>query len=195
MKRVGLTGGIGSGKSTVARIFQSLGVPVYFADDRGKHLLVHDVDLKEAIVERFGEEILQDNEIHRPALASIVFSDSASLSDLNALIHPAVNRDYRAWCEASESDIPYTLKEAAILFETGGHRQMDAVILVTAPEEMRIERVMKRDDVSKEAVLSRIARQWSEEDKIPLADYLILNDGEHSLIEQVITLHKELIES
>lgn len=192
MKGVGLTGGIGSGKTTVARIFQGLGIPIYFADERGRFLLDHDLQLKEAIVKRFGEQLIESGNLNRAALAQIVFNDPSSLADLNALVHPAVNRDYRAWVESMDPETPYYLKEAAILFETGGHRQLDAVILVTAPEELRIQRVMARDGVKEEDVRARMSHQWMEEEKLPLADYLIVNDGEHSLIEQVMALHEEL---
>lgn len=189
MKRIGLTGGIGSGKTTVARIFHSLGIPIYYADERGRHLLQQDVDLKDAIRKEFGDEVMVDQAIDRKALGSIVFKNPNRLAALNALVHPAVGRDYRAWCEATEGEAPYTIKEAAILFETGGHREMDATILVTAPEELRIERVMSRDGVTREEVLARMKNQWPEKDKVELADHIITNDGEHSLVLQVMDLH------
>lgn len=193
MKRVGLTGGIGSGKSTVARIFQGLGIPIYSADDRGKYLLDHDLELKDAVRVAFGEAIYPDGNLDRKALGAIVFDDSERLSELSAMVHPAVGRDYRAWCEATAfEDIPFTIKEAAILFEAGGYREMDSIIVVTAPEELRIARVMSRDGVDEEAVQARIDKQWPEGDKVALADYIIVNDGEHSLIEQAVELWKEL---
>ena len=193
MKRVGLTGGIGSGKSTVARIFQSLGVPIYFADDRGKYLLDHDLELKEAVRAAFGESVYPGGKLDRKALGAIVFDSPDRLSELSALVHPAVGRDYLAWCEATAvEDNPFTIKEAAILFETGGYREMDATIVVSAPEELRISRVMSRDGVEEDAVRARMDRQWPEGDKVALADYVIVNDGELSLIEQVVELHKEL---
>lgn len=193
MKRVGLTGGIGSGKSTVARIFQSLGIPIYFADDRGKYLLDHDIELKHAVTAAFGNEIYPESKLDRKALGTIVFQDPDRLKELNALVHPAVGRDYRAWCEATATeDIPFTIKEAAILFETGGYKDMDVNIVVTAPEELRIARVMERDVIDESAVRARMDQQWPEGDKVLLADYVIVNDGEISLIEQVVELWKEL---
>jgi dephospho-CoA kinase len=193
MKRVGLTGGIGSGKSTVASIFEQLDIPVYFADDRGKYLLDHDLELKDAVRAAFGEEVYPEGKLDRKVLGAVVFSDPEKLTQLNALVHPAVGRDYRAWCEATATeDVPYTIKEAAILFETGGYTEMDVNLVVTAPEEMRIARVMARDEVDEEAVRARMERQWPEGDKVMLADYVIVNDGEHSLIEQVMALHREL---
>lgn len=189
---VGLTGGIGSGKSTVARIFETLGIPVYTADDRAKFLMDRDVDLMEAIKSRFGPAIYTEQGLDRQALSDIVFRDGDALKDLNALVHPAVGRDFRAWVEGMEPDIPYAIKEAAILFETGGHREMGVNILVTAPEELRIQRVMERDGVSEEDVEARIAKQWPDSDKEPLADHIIINDGVHSLIEQVMAIHEGL---
>lgn len=193
MKRVGLTGGIGSGKTTVARIFQSLGIPIYFADDRGKYLLDHDIELMVAVTAAFGSAIYPDGKLDRKALGAIVFQDPARLKELNALVHPAVRRDYRAWCEATATeDIPFTIKEAAILFETGGYKEMDVTIVVSAPEELRIARVMDRDGVEEREVRARMDQQWPEGDKVLLADYVIVNDGEHSLIEQVVELYREL---
>ncbi len=193
MKRVGLTGGIGSGKSTVARIFQSLGIPVYFADERGKYLLDHDIELKDAVSAAFGQEIYPEGRLDPKALGAVVFQDPERLKELNALVHPAVGRDYRAWCEATLTEaIPFTIKEAAILFETGGYKEMDETIVVSAPEELRVARVMERDGVEEEAVRARMERQWPEGDKVMLADYVIVNDGENSLIEQVVELWKVL---
>lgn len=192
MLRIGLTGGIGSGKSTVAKIFESFDIPVYYADDRAKFLMHHDVDLKNGLLETFGHEVWNDEGLNRALLAEIVFNDDEQLRKLNSLVHPAVGRDYRAWCETTQGEAPYSIKEAAILFETGGDREMDRVILVTAPEDVRIERVMKRDEVSEESVRSRMAKQWKDEEKIPLADHIIDNSGDESLILQVQAIDKAL---
>jgi dephospho-CoA kinase len=192
VKRIGLTGGIGSGKSTVARIFSQLGIPIYYADERGKYLLVHDLELKEAVKRAFGEAIYPNDALDAKALGAVVFNDPECLTALNALVHPAVRRDYIAWCEATQGEAEYSIKEAAILFETGGQREMDATIVVTAPEPLRIERVMQRDGVGAAAVQSRLDRQWPEGDKVALADYIIVNDGDHSLIEQVKALDAEI---
>ncbi|NNC82265.1 MAG: dephospho-CoA kinase [Flavobacteriales bacterium] len=192
MIRVGLTGGIGSGKTTVARIFSALGVPIYYADERAKYLMHHDVDLKVAVSVEFGPRAYVDGELDRAYLSSVVFADRDRLKALNRLVHPAVRRDYRAWLEGLSGDAPYCIKEAAIIFETGGHKELDRTILVTAPEDLRIERVMQRDDVSEEQVRSRMKEQWSDADKLDLADHVIQNDGKHSLIEQVMDLHEIL---
>ncbi|MDA0714306.1 MAG: dephospho-CoA kinase [Bacteroidetes bacterium] len=192
MKRIGLTGGIGSGKTTVAKLFATLGAPIYMSDDRAKALMHSDLDLKQAITERFGQEVYPKGELDRKSLADRVFSNPAELADLNALVHPAVGQDFRAWLETMEQDgHPYIIKEAAILFETGADKEMDEVIVVTAPESLRIDRVMKRDGVDEASVRARISKQWTEEDKLERADHVIVNDGEHSLIEQVLALNKQ----
>jgi len=195
MRRIGLTGGIGSGKTTVARIFERLRIPIYYSDERAKQLMTVDIDLVDAVTKEFGPDIYSDGQLNRKALADIVFSNPARLKALNALVHPAVGRDFRAWCEGVSPATDYVVKEAAIIFETGGHRFLDEVIMVSAPEQLRLERVMARDGVEESAVRARMDRQWSEEDKLQLADHVILNDGSISLIEQVVDLHKELIEA
>ena len=195
MIRVGLTGGIGSGKTTVAHIFESLCVPIYYADDRAKFLLDQDVELRQQVITEFGAHVYtEDGDLDKAKLATIVFKDAAKLADLNALVHPAVGRDYRAWCETMINASVYSIKEAAILFETGIHREMDLNILVTAPETLRIRRVIERDGVTEDQVRARMERQWPDGDKIPLADFLIVNDGEHSLIEQVTQLHQLILD-
>ena len=162
------------------------------SDDRAKALMHSDLDLKQAITERFGQEVYPKGELDRKSLADRVFSNPAELADLNALVHPAVGQDFRAWLETMEQDgHPYIIKEAAILFETGADKEMDEVIVVTAPESLRIDRVMKRDGVDEASVRARISKQWTEEDKLERADHVIVNDGEHSLIEQVLALNKQ----
>lgn len=192
--RVGITGGIGSGKTTVCRIFESLGVPVYYADDRAKWLIGHDADLKAGIVALLGESAyLPDGNYNRAWVGGIVFQDKAKLAALNALVHPAVERDSQQWhAEQIAKGAPYTLKEAALLVESGGYRFMDALIVVTAPEALRIARVVARDGTSAEAVQARMANQLPESAKLELADYVVKNDGEHLLIPQVQAIHRQL---
>ncbi len=194
MKKIGLTGGIGSGKTTVAKIFETLGVPVYYSDDRAKKIMEFDHDLISAITATFGEEVYVDGKLQRKVLANIVFTDPERLAELNKLVHPAVGRDFRAWCEGMSAENAYVLKEAAIIFETGGHKFLDQVLLVTCPEDLRIERVMARDGVEAQAVKDRMARQWSDADKVKLADHVIDNSPDVSLIDQVLALHKLMIE-
>ncbi len=189
--RIGLTGGIGSGKSTVARIFELLGVPVYDADDAAKRLMHRDEELKKAIKENFGEEIYKEGKLDRKLLASIVFNDPRKLELLNSLVHPATIRDAENWVEKQSA--PYIIKEAAIMFESGVNKMMDYVAGVSAPEELRIERVMKRDGVSREEVLRRMQRQMDEDKKMNLCDFILVNDEKQLLIPQVLELHQKLL--
>ena len=194
MLKIGLTGGIGSGKSTVARIFEVLGIPVYYADDRAKQLMVSDPDLIAGIKGLFGSKAyLPDGTLNRALIAERAFSEPSLLKKLEALVHPAVFTDGDRWHDAHQ-DVPYTIKEAALLFESGGYKKLDKVIVVTAPEEMRIQRVVHRDGTTREAVLARIRQQMPQEEKVRLADFVIVNDGNHSLIQQVGHIHRQLLQ-
>ena len=193
--RVGITGGIGSGKTTVCKIFECLGVPVYYADDRAKTLMTENENVVKKVRMLFGPEAYQkDGRLNRSYIAAIVFEDKRKLQSLNSIVHPAVFEDGERW-NACQSDVPYTLKEAALLFESGGHKFLDKIITVFAPVELRIERVMLRDGVSKEAVLTRMKNQMPEDEKIRLADFVIHNDGMQSLIQQVWQIHQQLCAS
>ncbi len=193
--RVGITGGIGSGKTTVCRIFEALGVPVYDADYWAKWLIVHDPEVRTAIVGLFGAEAyLPDGAYNRPFVAAIVFENPEKLAALNAAVHPAVERHSRAWHEQqARAGYPYTLKEAALMVESGSHRFLDALIVVTAPEEIRIRRVMERDGISEATVRARLRNQMPEAEKEALADFLIVNDGKHLIIPQVWVVHRSLL--
>ena len=192
MLLVGITGGIGSGKTTVCKIFEVLGIPIYYADDRAKHLMHDNVKLVAALKEAFGEDIYQNGQLDRPVLAAKVFNDAAKLEKLNSLVHPAVAEDSVSW-QMEHLDAPYTLREAALLFEVGTYKALNKIIVVTAPLEVRMQRVMARDKVTEEQVLARINSQWPEEKKIELADFIITNDGQE-LIPQVLAVHTELME-
>ena len=191
MMWVGLTGGIGSGKTTVASIFKQLGVPVYPADERTKELYAESHALREGMMDLLGPECYQGNELQTALVAQKVFGRPELLAHLNALVHPVVGADFEAW--ANRQSGPYLLEEAAILFETGIYRRMDCNILVTAPEEVRMHRVMKRSGLSETEVKQRMERQWPDEKKAKLADYIIHNTGEISLIHQVLKIHEDLI--
>ncbi len=192
--RVGLTGGIGAGKSSVAKIFHLLGVPVYYADDRAKHLMNTEPELRKAITDLFGTRAYADDgRINRPYLAKEAFGNPEKLQALEAIVHPAVFRDTERWEEEHE-DAPYTLREAALLFESGNYKNLDRIITVSAPEEVRIERILKRDKVPRKAILARIRRQWPEEEKIERSDFVIINDGRHLLIPQVLDIHQKLLQ-
>lgn len=189
---IGITGGIGSGKTTVCSIFAELGVPVYFADLRAKAVMVEDEVLRSAIRTAFGEEAYLGHELNRTHLAQQVFSSEERLAELNSLVHPAVARDFMEWT-SRQSGHPYILKEAAILFESGAYKAVNETVLVTAPLEMRIARVMERDRVTREEVLQRMDKQWPEDRKAELADHIIINDGDHLLIPQVLHLHQKFM--
>ena len=171
---IGLTGGIGSGKSTIASFYGSLGVPVYIADDEARKI-IYTQDATSELVEAFGEAILSDGRPDRAKIAGVVFNDSEKLKVLNDIIHPKVRQHFTEWVERN-SDEPFVIKEAAILFESGSYKDCDEIILVTAPKEIRIARVMKRDNVSREQVLERMAAQWDDQKKADLSDYIISND-------------------
>lgn len=193
MLHVGITGGIGSGKTTVCKIFEALGIPVYYADDRAKWLMEHRETLVRGIRELFGDEAYTpEGRLNRPWIAAQAFQDPELLNRLNQLVHPAVAEDGLNWQQA-QTGVPYTLKEAALLYESGSYRLLDKIIVVTAPLELRIQRVMERDQVDRKSVEQRIARQMLEEEKVALADYVIYNDGERSLILQVLDIHRALI--
>ena len=193
MLKIGLTGGIGSGKSTVARIFEVLGIPVYYADDRAKQLMASDPELIRAITGLLGAGAYDaEGRLNRSWIAQRVFADPALLKQLEALVHPAVLADGDSWFEA-QSGKPYAIKEAALLFESGGYKALDKIVVVTAPLALRIQRVVGRDKTTPEEVEARIRRQMPEEEKVGLADFVILNDGAHSLIRQVMDVHEQLL--
>lgn len=190
---IGLTGGIGSGKTTVSKVFKSLGVHVYYADDRAKWLMANDEQLKEEIQDAFGAESYDDEgNLNRAYLAERVFPDQKQLSQLNALVHPAVGRDFAAWVKEHRAQ-PYLLKEAALIFEAGSYKSLDKVIVVTSPKEERIKRVLLRDmQRSREQVLAIIDKQLSENERKRRADYLIDNSGKVLVIPQVMGLDQKL---
>lgn len=188
-KRIGITGNIGAGKTTVCREFERLGVPVYFADVRAKELMVSDAGLREGILETFGtRSYLQDGRIDRAYLAGQVFGDAAALARLNALVHPVVARDAAGWHDSHHT--PYTLHEAAILFEIGADAEYDAMVVVDCPYPVRQRRVMSRDGITVEAFAARANEQWPDDRKREAADYLIVNDGKRLILPQVLALDR-----
>ncbi|WP_099371117.1 dephospho-CoA kinase [Sphingobacterium sp. 1.A.5] len=190
--KIGITGGIGVGKSVVTRIFKVLGIPTYDADKEAKDIMVKNDAVRNSLISTFGSETyLEDGSLNREWLSSRVFSNSEELKKLNAIVHPAVIRDGEDWAAAQTS--LYSVKEAALLFESGSYKSLDFNILVSSPLEVRIERVMERDRVDREEVLRRIGKQMPEKEKEELCDFIIYNDDEHSLIEQVMDLHQRFI--
>lgn len=188
---VGLTGGMGSGKTTVANFFKELGVPVYIADTAGKELMNENSELRSKIISLFGEGAYTNKTLDRKFIADQVFNSSEKLEQLNSLVHPAVENDFQHWKSSQKS--PYVIYEAAILFETGGYKKCDNVILVTAPLEDRITRLQDRDQSSLEEIEARIQHQWSDEKKRKLSDFEIINTNLSTTKDHVRNLHKILI--
>lgn len=191
MLTIGLTGGIGSGKSLVGRVFEALRIPVFRADDHGRLVLDSDDEVKRAVKELIGEEAYTNELANRKYIAGIVFENDEKLQALNRIIHPAVGRAFQAW-KSSLGTVPYCIREAAILFESGTDQDCDRIICVSAPEELRIQRVMDRDSVSASDVRLRMAQQMPQSEKEERSDYVIQNDGTQPVIPQVMHVHREL---
>ena len=189
--RVGLTGGMGSGKTTVAAVFAALGIPVYSADDAAKRLMNEDESLKAQLIEKFGENTYTNGLLNRAHLAAEVFTDKDKLTLLNSIVHPATIADGEKWMQ--QQTTPYAIKEAAIIFESGSQRYLDYIIGVDAPVTLRIYRSMKRDHLSKEEVNARLNRQMDDAIKMKLCDFVINNNGQQAVLPQVIALHEQLL--
>ena len=183
MLKVGLTGGIGAGKSTVAKILEVLGFPVFYSDQEAKKLMEHDDNIIEKLKNCFGSSIYINQQLNRSSLASKVFQNEVLLEKLNNIVHPAVRNAFDKWTMIQKKSI--VINEAAILFETGAYQSFDKVILVTAPENIRMNRVMTRDNITKEQVIERMKNQWSDDKKIPLADHVIINDESTPVLPQI----------
>lgn len=188
---VGITGGIGSGKTTAAKIFESLGIPIYIADEKARTLTAENPEILSYIRETYGDGVFDENgALLRKKLGEKVFGDKEKLKALNEVIHPIVNRDFKEW--TAQQDAPYVLKEAAVLFESGNYTNCDYVILVVAPKEVRINRVMKRSGLSREDIEARMLHQWSDDDKLALSDFVIHNDDDHELMPQIYDIHEDI---
>ncbi|WP_458626223.1 dephospho-CoA kinase [Winogradskyella sp. PC D3.3] len=188
---VGLTGGIGSGKSTILECFKSYGVPVYIADDEAKALMNRSKVIKRKLIQLFGEKAYIDNQLNRPYLASKIFNDKALLSKMNAIVHPKVARHFKHWLEKQKAK--YVIKEVAIIFENNLQDQYDYIITVVADEDLRIQRVMQRDHTSMEKVKAIIKNQWPDADKISKSDFVIVNNNLQDAKEQVLKIHQTLL--
>lgn len=190
MLKIGLTGNIGSGKTTVSKVFEVLGVPVFYADDAAKSVMVSDAELIAGIKSAFGDAAyFDDGTLNRKHIAGIVFNDTVQLARLNALVHPATFRAFDEWIKNIGTNVPYVLKEAALLFESDSYKMCDYSITIKAPFETRVKRVMQRDGLTREEIESRESKQFSEENKSALADYIIINDDVQLVIPQVLELH------
>jgi dephospho-CoA kinase len=191
MLRIGLTGGIGSGKSTIARVFETLGIPVYYADAAAKRLMLTNETLKSDIIQHFGSQAYVDGALNRSYLAGIVFNDAYQLNLLNNLVHPVTIQDATQWMQAQQA--PYIIKEAALLFESYAKEGLSFIIGVSAPRHLRIQRVMQRDAVTKDEVEKRMQRQIDESIKMKLCDFVITNDEQQLVVPQVLKLHQHFI--
>lgn len=193
MLKIGITGNIGSGKTTVSKVFEVLGVPVFYADEAAKNVMTADEILIGEIKAAFGaDSYFNDGSLNRKHIANIVFNDTTQLAKLNSIVHPAVFRAFDTWV-ANIKNAPYVMKEAALLFESSSYKMCDKTIMVDAPLELRIKRVMQRDGFSREEILSREARQFTEERKVAMADFVIKNDATQLVIPQVLDLHAQFL--
>ncbi|MEZ0184601.1 dephospho-CoA kinase [Flavobacterium oncorhynchi] len=190
VKVIGLTGGIGSGKTTIANFFKEKGVPVYIADDEAKKVM-QSIEIIDQIKSVFGETLFENNILNRAKLAEIVFNNADKLAQLNAIVHPAVKKDFENWLQQHKND-QYVVYEAAILFESGRYKECDYIVTVTAPIEVRIERVIKRDNTTREQVLSRMEMQWNDEKRISLSNFVINNSNLKIANEEVVEILKIL---
>jgi dephospho-CoA kinase len=189
MLKIGLTGGIGSGKTIVSEIFSALGVPVFYADDAAKTIMNEDAALRQQLIILFGDEAYNKNTLNRKYIADIVFNDAFKLEQLNALVHPATIAAADAWMQ--QQTTPYVVKEAALMFEAGAAAHLDYVIGVHAPQALRIQRVMHRDGITREEALARMNNQIDETIKMKLCDFVIVNDEQQAVLPQVLGLHEK----
>ena len=192
MIHIGLTGGIGSGKTTVAAMFEDLGVAVYNSDREAKRLMNEDLGIRSAIIALFGEQAYENSALNRKLLAEKAFKDKELLIKLNKIVHPAVRKDFKTWIEQQEG--PYVIQEAAILFENGGYKEFDKMILVTAPKKVRIARIKKRDNITEKAILERMQHQWPVKKKKELAQYVIKNKKLEDTRNQVRKIHDQILQ-
>ena len=191
MLLIGLTGGISSGKTTVACIFEVLGISVYYADVAAKRILNEDENIKVSVINTFGKDAYKDGELNRQYLANTVFSNADKLNLLNSIVHPATIKDAEKWIKKQTSQ--YIIKEAALLFESGSHQKLDYVIGIKSPFDLRITRAMKRDSISRDEVMAKMNKQMSEETKLSLSDFVIINDEMQLVLPQVLQLHEKFI--
>lgn len=189
MLKIGITGGIGSGKTTVCKVFEILGVPVFYADMVAKSIMHTDDQLRQEIIKNFGRQsYAETGELNRVYISAIVFNNKAELEKLNSLVHPAVFRAFEVWT-ATQKRAPYVIKEAALLFESGSFKICDRTVLIISPEIIRMERIMKRDGISAEEIRARMSRQLSDQEKEKLADHVLINDEHELMIPQILGLH------
>jgi dephospho-CoA kinase len=192
MLKVGITGGIGSGKSIVSRVFKSMNIPVYDSDSSAKLLMECDPEIRRKLTGLFGDDLYKEFSLDTAKLAAIIFNDPEKLEQVNHIVHPHVIENFRDWCDL-QTGTPYILQEAAIIFESGADKYLDKIITVTAPLELRIERVMKRNRTGREEIMKIVNRQMNEKERTKRSDYIIVNDETTLIIPQVLAIHKELV--
>ena len=190
MLKIGITGGIGSGKSIVSKILISMNYPVFNSDIEAKKIIVQNPFVKEQLITSFGSEVYINDSVNKVFLANIIFNDDKALEKINSIIHPEVRKAFKEYSQSQSSKLVFN--EAAILFESDSYKDFDRIILITSPEELRIKRVMNRDNVDREAVISRMEKQWKDEQKIPLSDYQVTNDELVPLLKQVEAIIEDL---
>ncbi|GAA4282381.1 dephospho-CoA kinase [Gaetbulibacter aestuarii] len=188
---VGLTGGIGSGKTTVAKMFKKLGIPVYIADKEAKKLMRRSKVIKRKLIELFGDEAYKEGELNKPFIADRIFNDKSLLDKMNAIVHPRVAKHFKQWVD--KQDAPYVIKEVAILFETGGYKQCDFVITVTAPKGIKMTRLMQRDDTSESKIEAIMKNQWTDDKRLNFTDFKIENINLEDTKSQVFDIHQQIL--
>lgn len=190
---IGLTGGIGSGKTTVAKCFEDYGIPVYIADEEAKKLMRRSKVIKRKLIQLFGDQAYVNNNLNKPFIANIIFNDKSCLEKMNAIIHPRVARHFEKW--VVKQNAPYVIKEVAILFENGGNDLCDAIITVVAPKELRVERLLKRDNSTIKKIEAIMNNQWTDEQKVNMSDYVIENVSIDNTKQQVSNVHGQIMEN
>lgn len=190
---VGLTGGIGSGKTTVANMFETIGVPVYIADIEAKKIMNTSKVIKRKLIHLFGDKAYEAGKLNRPYLANLIFNDKTLLEKMNAIVHPRVAKHFTKWTLKQKT--PYVIKEAAILFENGGYKNCDFVVTVTAPKELRIERLLNREATTKEKIKAIMSNQWDDQKKVKLSNYIIENEDLEKTKQQVYAVHKSILKA
>jgi len=193
MKIVGVTGGIGSGKSTVCKVFETLGIPAFNADEEAKNIYNNEPQALTEVKEVFGEKVFTNNQLDKTKLAQIVFGNADLLQQLNNIVHPLVRKQFAVW--QSKQAAPYVIREAAILIESGAHKDCDHIILVTAQEATRVERVRKRSGLSEEEIRKRMANQWTDEQRRPFCDFEVKNDDDQLILPKIYAIHEQLSHS
>jgi len=193
MIKVGITGGIGSGKSLVCQVFERLGIPVYYADEAARKLMEHDPVIRHDLMAWLGEDIYSGNELDRLKMAGLIFTNPELLQIVNRIVHPRVAADFQNWCESYENK-PYVIQESAILFESGAYRFVDFIVLVTAPEDIRLNRVITRNGMTPEKIQAIMKNQWPDNEKTSRSQFILNNDNKSLVLPRILNLHSQLMQ-